>query len=136
VNTPPIADLYLKTEVSIEHQGRLIPIADSPLIDQAATIHVITAWNPGDERPTPAENDAANARLFDELADRGLSPMRAIGADPDSPHFEESWAVEGLTDDDAREIGAKYGQVAIFRFSGRAQAVLSCFEDWVAERSI
>lgn len=134
--TPPIAALYLKTIVSIEDEGSMTPVAESVVLDDIATMHVITAWNPGDERPTPSENHAANRALFEELATRGIMPIRAIGADPNSPHFEESWAVVGLTDDEARSIGASYGQIAVFKFSNRSQTVLGCFEDWSASRPL
>ena len=136
MTTPPIADLYRATIVSIEYNGELIPIADSPLLDSDDVVHVITAWNPGDERPSPDQNETANNSLFDVLVNLGKNPTRAIGADPDSPHFEESWAITGLTDDEARSIGASYGQIAVFKFSNRSQTVLCCFEDWSASRPI
>ena len=133
---PPIADLYLKTIVSIEHDGALVPIENAMLLNSETVIHVITAWNPGDERPTDEQNDMANRALFDELEERGLRPFRAVGADPDSPHFEESWAVIGLSDDEARSIGASYGQIAVFRFTGNVQTVMGCFDHWQKSKAI
>jgi hypothetical protein len=100
------------------------------------TMHVITAWNPGDDRPTHDENDAANERLRVDLVKRGLNPVRARGADPDSDHFEESWAVVGLDDDEARMIGATFGQVAVFRITNGVQTVLACSEDWSQSRPL
>jgi len=99
-------------------------------------VHVITAWNPGDDRPMRAENDVANERLRGELIDRGLNPVRAVGSDPDSDHFEESWAVVGLGDYEARAIGATFRQVAVFRLSKGVQTVLACFEDWQVSRAL
>jgi hypothetical protein len=95
---------------------------------------VLTAWNPGDERLSREENDAANEELRIEIMSRGLNPCRAVGADPDSEHAEESWAVCGLSDDEARDIGAAFGQVAVFRVTATSQTVLACFEDWVVSR--
>ena len=125
--------LYLKTVVSIEEDGILRPASDSRSVAQGV-VHVITAWNPGDERPSREENDDANERLLIELVSRGLNPCRAVGADPDSEHAEESWAVHGLSDDEARAIGAAFGQVAVFRLTATDQTVLACFEDWVVSR--
>ena len=125
--------LYLKTIVSIEELGALVPAGDTSMIE-GSVAHVITAWNPGDDRPTHDENVAANERLRVDLVERGLSPVRAIGADPDSDHFEESWAVVGLSDESARAIGASYGQVAIFRLERGTQIVLACTEDWSLSR--
>lgn len=101
-----------------------------------SVVHVLTAWNPGDDRPSREVNDAANERLRALLVERGLEPRRAVGADPDSDHFEESWAVVGLDDDAARAIGASFGQVAVFRLSGSVQTVLACTEDWSVSRAL
>ena len=97
---------------------------------------VITAWNPGDQRPTDQTNRAANQELFEQLVTRGLEPVRAVGQDPDSSHAEESWAVSGTTDDIARELGAQFGQVAVFRITTGSQTVLACEEGWQESRSI
>jgi hypothetical protein len=136
MNIPPIADLYINTVVLIDGGEGLVPASESSLVAENNVVHVITAWNPGDARPTREENDEANQALFDELVQRGASPVRAVGADPDSSHSEESWAVTGLTDDDAREVGAAFGQVAIFRLMRRTQTVVSCFEHWQVSRQL
>ena len=125
--------LYLKTVVLIEEDGLLVPASNARCVAQGV-VHVLTAWNPGDERPSREENDAANEELRIELMSRGLNPCRAVGADPDSEHAEESWAVVGLSDDEAREICAAFGQVAVFRLTATSQAVLACSEDWVVSR--
>lgn len=126
---------YLKTIVSIEEGDVLVPV-DRVSLSLEPRVHVITAWNPGDDRPTRAENNAANERLRVDLVKRGLNPMRAIGADPDSDHFEESWAVVGLSDESARAIGAAYGQVAVFRLANDIQTVMACTEDWTLSRPL
>ena len=130
---PPIAALYLKTEVLIDEDGELVPIQRSRLL-ASGPVHVITAWNPCDQRPTDQANRAANQALLEQLVTRGLEPVRAVGQDPDSSHAEESWAVSGTTDDIAREMGAQFGQVAIFRITTGSQTVLACEEDWQLAR--
>ena len=130
-----LAALYIRTLVSIEDEtGSLAPVTASHEEEEAT--HVITAWNPGEERPTPEENTSANNRLHSELVRRGLLPRRAIGADPTADHFEESWAVVGLDDDEARAIGAAFGQVAVFRIHGGTQTVLACTETWTLSRHL
>lgn len=129
------ADLYLRTLVSIEDRGQLLAASEAPMTE-GSVMHVITAWNPGDVRPSRAENDATNERLRAELVERGLNPVRAVGSDPDSDHFEESWAVVGLSDDEARAIGAAFGQVAVFRLARGTQTVLACTEDWSLSRPL
>jgi len=130
---PPIAALYLKTEVLIDEDGQLVPIQRSRLL-ASGPVHVITAWNPGDQRPTDQANRAANQALFEQLVTHGLEPVRVVGQDPDSSHGEESWAVSGTTDDIARELGAQFGQVAVFRITTGSQTVLACEKDWQLAR--
>ena len=132
---PPIAALYLKTKVLIDEDGQLVPIQRSRLL-ASGPVHVITAWNPGDQRPTDQTNRSANQALLEQLAACGLEPVRAVGQDPDSSHAEESWAVSGTTDDIARELGAQFGQVAVFRITTGSQTVLACEEDWQTSRTI
>lgn len=62
-------------------------------------------------------NDRANEALHADFAQRGLAPLRAVCENPKSDHAEESWAVAGFNDRDARELGAKYRRVAVFRIT-------------------
>ncbi len=131
---PDIAALYLATVVTVHDEGAWHPAHQ--VAARLGTLHVITAWNPGDERPSREENDRANEALRAELEAlnleaRGLAPLPALGSDPNSPHAEESWAVAGFNDRDARELGAKYRQVAVFRKTSTRQRVLGCFVGWV-----
>ena len=135
---PDIAHLYLATIVTIHDAGAWHPAHQ--VAARLGTLHVITAWNPGDERPSREENDRANRALRADLEAlnleaRGLAPLPALGSDPNSPHAEESWAVTGLDDRTARELGAKYRQVAVFRITATRQTVLGCFADWELGRS-
>jgi len=133
--TPPdIAALYLATIVTVDDHGTRRPAHE--VAARLGTLHVLTAWNPGDERPTREANDHANEALRADLAQRGLAPMRALGKDPNSDHAEESWAVAGFTDHDARELGAKYRQIAVFRITATRQTVLGCFAEWEVERGV
>ena len=129
-----LPQLYLKTVVSIEEDGSLVPASNARCVAQGL-VHVLSAWNSGDERPSREENDDANEKLRIELVSRGLNPCRAVGVDPHSEHAEESWAVHGLSDDEARALGTAFGQVAVFSLTATGQAVLACSEDWVVSRS-
>lgn len=124
---------YLAAVVEIADDGLLVPIAESSLL-RLGTVHVITAWNPGAARPTTSENEAANRELHRVLVERGYSPVRAVGREPDGTHCEDSWAVVGMSDDDAREIGARFGQDAIFRFADGVQMVVACDGSWSDSR--
>jgi len=127
------APTYLKALVTVQHGDAWVDVG-AYAASAGAPVHVLTAWNPGAARPSEAVNRAANERLRAHLVGLGLEPVPALGADPDSPHAEESWAVVGLTDDQARAAGAAFDQVAVFRVS--ELAVLACREDWVAKQAL
>lgn len=132
---PPVATLYLKTELRWGGPDGVILRRSDP--DLAGVVaHVITAWNPGDERPTSEVNDRADERLRLCLDSNAHAPQRVVGSDPDSGHYEESWLVTGLTDEDARSIGARFGQVAVFRIANNVQTVLACSESWSVSRPL
>ena len=132
-HAPEIAVLYFVRILTVRDAGAWHPAHQ--VAARLGTLHVITAWNPGDERPSREENDRANRALRADLEAlnleaRGLAPLPALGSDPNSPHAEESWAVTGLDDRTARELGAKYRQVAVFRITADTQTVLGCDEEW------
>lgn len=130
-----LAELYLATEISIEEHGDLVPASHfSGLVD--GVLHILTAWNPGTARPGQKANEAADQALYRDLVAIGLTPIRAVGTDPQSTHHEESWAVNGLTDHQAKTRGARYGQVAIFRLEGSHQHVLFCSASWSLTRML
>ena len=99
-------------------------------------IHVITAWNPGDERPSSEVNDTQNNQLLADISAMGFEALEALGSDPNSTHAEKSWAVIGLTDKAAIELGKKYGQVAVFRITESQQSVLGCLSEWEVSRGV
>jgi len=99
-------------------------------------IHVINGWNPGDERPGSEVNDARNEQLHADISALGFDALAALGSDPNSSHFEKSWAVVGLTDNAAVELGKKYGQVAVFRITESRQSVLGCLSEWEVSRGV
>ncbi|MFM8531503.1 MAG: DUF3293 domain-containing protein [Ilumatobacteraceae bacterium] len=102
----------------MEHDGEIVEARElAGRLD--ATIHVITAWNPGAERPGEQENRRRNETLRADLAAITDPVLPALGtstddAHPGEPHSEESWAVIGLDLDDALALGARYDQDANF----------------------
>jgi hypothetical protein len=90
----------------------------------AAPVHVLTAHNPGAERPAAAENDRRQQALEAELADRGLAVTRAVASAADGSHAEESAAVVGWDDAEALALARRHGQDAIFRWTPEAWAVV------------
>ncbi len=136
MGSPPTdAQLYLPTLVTVCVDGIWMSGFDF-CASRGVQIHVITAWNPGDERPRGEINEARNQELRAEISARGLEALEALGSDPNSPHAEKSWAVVGMTDDTAIELGRKYGQVAVFRITESQQSVLGSLREWEVSRYV
>jgi Protein of unknown function (DUF3293) len=93
-------------------------------------VHILTAWDPGDARPGEEENRANQEALEAELRDRGARALwDAVGVDPVSGHREEGMAVSGLALDEVLDLGARYGQDAVFEWTPPAWAVVACRGD-------
>lgn len=74
----------------------------------------VTAWNPYSESLAPAHNAARQLELAQALARRGLVAVPGVGQHPNNGWpGEESYLVLGLPLDEARALGARFGQNAV-----------------------
>ena len=119
---------YLDTEVyleGVELKGTVRPVdehgEDHPPMD---SLHVVAAVQPGAD-PASDESAARTAVLTQFLATEEILFIRAVGSSFDGSHREESLAAFGLGDDEAREIGRKFGQVAVFSWRGPQWSLLA-----------
>nr|WP_024440934.1 DUF3293 domain-containing protein [Mycobacterium sp. UM_WGJ] len=79
--------------------------------------------------PISAESVARMTALDREQQAAGVASIRAIGGSFDGIHRQESRAVFGLDDDQARAVGLRFGQVAIFAWQGPRWSLLACATD-------
>ncbi|WP_149361147.1 DUF3293 domain-containing protein [Lolliginicoccus suaedae] len=129
---------YLDTVVRF-YDGPLVgtvePLTEGPGGEHppAGPLHVITAiqpeTDPSSPKPTRGDILARMAVLDQELRAKGLHAIRAEGASRNGHHSEESRAVFGLTDQEARQLGLRFGQVAIFAWNGPRWSLLACAHD-------
>ncbi|WP_369797567.1 DUF3293 domain-containing protein [Mycobacterium sp. UM_WGJ] len=91
-------------------------------------LHAITAMQPNTD-PISAESVARMTALDREQQAAGVASIRAIGGSFDGIHRQESRAVFGLDDDQARAVGLRFGQVAIFAWQGPRWSLLACATD-------
>lgn len=77
---------------------------------------VMTAWNPGQERPSREVNELANTRLRRVLEALGEDFWEADGFSPDRTFREPGFIVWNMPVAQACDIAAKFGQYAIFYF--------------------
>jgi hypothetical protein len=92
----------------------------------ARTVHILTAWDPGPERPGPAVNRVRQAALEADLLALGLPLATAVGLDPVSGRWEEGLAVRGAPEAEILAFGARYGQDAVFAWTPREWAIVAC----------
>ena len=92
----------------------------------AEAVHVITAFDPGPVTLSPEQNAGRQDELLTALDEMSVAMWEALSGAADGTHEESSVVVEGLSDDDARTLGAACGQEAIFRWSRETWSVLPC----------
>ena len=96
----------------------------------ADAVHILTAWDPGDARRSEDENRVNQAALEAELAGLASNEMwNAVGVDRVSGYREEGAAVSGLALDVVLDLGALYGQEAIFEWTPLTWAIVACRGD-------
>lgn len=84
----------------------------------APPVHVITAQNPHERILTNEENQRRHRLLGDYLrAHSTIEPIEVVGRSSDGPWAEDSWAVSGLTREEAVRIGGYFQQRAIFEIT-------------------
>jgi hypothetical protein len=102
-------------------------------------LFVMTAWDPGEERPDLLENRRRQASLEEDVGRLTDAMWRAVGVDPETRRREEGVVVGGLAEADALVLGARYRQDAVFRWTPDAWEIVACDDrrrvtlGWAAE---
>jgi hypothetical protein len=92
----------------------------------AQPVHVVTAWDPGLERPARDVNRVRQAALEAELGLRSVPLLAAVGVDPVTARREEGVAVRGLAEGEVLALGERYGQDAVFAWTPAEWAIVAC----------
>ncbi|MFJ1559716.1 DUF3293 domain-containing protein [Streptomyces mirabilis] len=95
-------------------------------LDSTHTIHIVTAFNPGGRDATAGANLRAQHELLRSISLRELQWWPAVGGDPVGTHAEISAAVVGMDDAQARALGRRFGQDAVFAWSPTSWRLLAC----------
>jgi len=86
---------------------------------------IITAYATTGETWSYERNSQADNELHQELLRLGHTPIRITGYDPGSGHGEPGWAAP-MPLEEARTLGLKYLQDAIFHVEGATLSVWRC----------
>lgn len=125
---------YARTVVEIVRAGsRAIVLRSAPRgavgpwpWDTIGPVYVLTAWDPGDERPGAQENRRRQAALEADVRRLAVVRWPASGVDPVTGHREEGVAVRGVSEVDVVRLGGRYGQDAIFVWTPDAWTIVAC----------
>ena len=113
-----IEQAFLETNYIIHLQGEIVlRIGEMPadLLKQLPSLETwafITAWNPLPDILSKSENNLRNAALQRHLIDHGYTVHNGIGISKDQSWSEESFFIENISHEDARQASAKFGQLA------------------------
>lgn len=98
---------------------------------------IVTAWNPGHERPSQAGNDAANRALEGDIVAAGFRYLPSVAFEPaperpeartpvERRHPEPGFAIFGIELEAALALARAYRQAAILWYDGAVPAVRWC----------
>ncbi|HUO82790.1 MAG TPA: DUF3293 domain-containing protein [Gammaproteobacteria bacterium] len=112
--------------------GRGVIVGDPLRVSES--LAVVTAWNPGVSRPGRVANERANARLAEQLRSERRRWLPAVGRSADGEHREPSFAVLGISAEEARALAEQFGQAAAFHWDGRSGRLVWCRRKAVRQR--
>lgn len=88
---------------------------------------VMTAYNPGAARPSWAQNEAANAQMYEVLVNLGYEVWQADGFSADGTWREPGWLVWGMDPREGARIAAEFGQYAVYAYDQEGvRVVVAC----------
>lgn len=119
-------DIYDDTVVTVwDGHGWVDPADVCTARGQGAV--VLTAWNPGWERPERPVNDAANLRLQKDLEALGVEVWPAVGASRHDDHSEPGFIAWGMDGQSGCAVARRFGQFAIYVYDAQGtRLTLDC----------
>lgn len=105
--------------------------AEAPMADLEQSVTLVTGWNPGSRELPLRLNQQANCDLEQSLGEAGLDFSPAWGGS--LPEVTPSWredgfAVNGLTRQEAAELGEAWGQRAVVWLDSQSAELVFCAE--------
>ena len=123
---------YARTVVEIARPPGTLTVRAAPAGEVGAwpwetdALFLLTAWDPGDERPGLHENRRRQASLEEEVCRLTDARWDAVGVDPETGRREEGVAAGRLSEAEATALGVRYGQAAVFRWTPDAWEIVAC----------
>lgn len=89
-------------------------------------VHLLTAWDPGLERPGVDVNRMRQAALEADLELLSGQLLVAIGVDSATGRREEGVVVRGVPEAEVLALGVRFGQDAVFSWTPAEWAIVAC----------
>ncbi|MEQ8841117.1 MAG: DUF3293 domain-containing protein [Acidimicrobiales bacterium] len=102
------------------------PVGEVGVFPFATPVHIITAHNPAGEPDDPVANERRHRELTEHLV--GHRMMATVGSAVDGTMAEPGLGVIGLDDRVAIELGRRFGQLAIYRWTAEALEIVGIDE--------
>jgi hypothetical protein len=119
--------------VEILWPGGSLRVRSAPDVDQESwpwpdrrPVHLLTAWDPGLERPGVDVNRMRQAALEADLELLSGELLVAIGVDSATGRREEGVAVRGVPLAEVLALGVRYGQDAVFVWTPVEWVIVAC----------
>jgi hypothetical protein len=124
----PLEQLYRDALYEVDLPGGTVVfrIGEAAPAGLPVPLALVTAFNPGTSRPCEEVNQAANRRLEAEVTRRGWPSFPARGRDEAATHIEPSFAISGISREDALALGKMFGQAAVVFVDGDRVRLLWC----------
>lgn len=97
----------------------------------SAAVHVVTAFNPGGRQVDAAENDERHAQLL--AATSGHVTLASVGSAPDGSMAEPGCALCDVDLTVALDLGRRFGQAAIYRWTAESLSIVGVDDARVTE---
>lgn len=91
-------------------------------------VHVVSGWNP---QGVAFDGNYVNSQIAADVLQRGGRFVLCAGVSRDGNYSEPSLAIWGLSRDQAREIGRRANQDAIFEITTDELRIVSCYTDHI-----
>jgi hypothetical protein len=124
---------YERTMVEILWPGGSLRVRSAPDVDQECwpwpdrqPVYLLTAWDPGLERPGVDVNRMRQAALEADLELLSGELLVAIGVDSATGRREEGVAVRGLPEAEVLALGVRYGQDAVYAWTPVEWVIVAC----------
>jgi hypothetical protein len=127
-----LLDLWMRTDLFVRACGRTVDLDGvavnewpQPLRPLRSPLTLVTGWNPGGREASGRANRAANRALRASLERRGRIWRPALGRARDGSWAEPGFAIGGLSESEAADLGLAWGQLAVYVVTQREVIVLA-----------